>query len=184
MFTTDPCLLRDHVWQHRAREVVRAEQRHLDALLPLVGRRFEDGVELAEMSGVVAQHVDAARVRGGQRHRPRHVVDGRDVARAEPRPGRLAREWRRRPLRPPRPSTSTSVTWAPSSAKHSLMARPMPCAAPVTIATLPSSRFMARGILVCTAAAVNDVRAVPRDPSSMLDSARSPRPASPGRRRT
>ena len=38
-------------------------------------------------------------------------------------------------------SRSTTATWAPSLAKRSHMARPMPLAPPVTTATRPTSRW-------------------------------------------
>src|SRR5262249_13851170 len=70
--------------------------------------------------------------------------------------------------------TSQATTCAPSSANASAIARPRPCAAPVTIATLPSKRAAMRFLARLGEGAPGAGRRSIADPSSWRQLAPSP----------
>ena len=137
-FTTDPAAARDHLLADGPRhEVVAADVGGEHG----VERRGVHLVPRAERvdGGVVDEDVGAAeRGLGGPPRRPRSRRDRR----RRRRPRSPHRPPRRSPARCPRSSSGCSpaaTTRAPRSASSRAVARPMPVAAPVTIAVLPST---------------------------------------------
>ena len=93
------------------------------------------------IAGVVAQDVQPTEARDGEIDQRLHLVGIGDVGALESAPCRRAS---RPPRSPPSASMSATTTEAPWAAKSSAVARPMPLAAPVTMATLPVSRSVMR----------------------------------------
>ena len=103
-----------------------------------LGRRHVLEQEVREHAGVVDEHVEPAEaLDGGPDQRARRPASTRDVALG----GRDGRGPRRRAVaRAPSSRSarrSASTTAAPASARRRAHAKPNPCAAPVTSATLP-----------------------------------------------
>ena len=114
------------------------DRREVDPLhtLPRLEPGLEDGVVVGRAdAGVVATDVDAAEVGGHLAVQRLHLVGGRDVGPDEHAADRC------RHLAAGLSSRSTTATLAPSAAKRSHMARPMPLAPPVTTATRSTRRW-------------------------------------------
>ena len=104
----------------------------------LLQRQIEEG-RVVHHAGVVHQHVDAAVGFECGSHRGRDVRRLGNVAVNEGGCCRPPLRWPWPQLPRPLSLTSQSTILAPSLARRTAHAWPMPCAAPVTIATLPDS---------------------------------------------
>ena len=123
----------------RARED--APQVRVEHEVVLVAGRLGHRLQEAD-AGVVAQHVETPEAGDRLAHEALGIVLVADVGGDEHGAAALADE-RRASSSPSSAERCEATTVAPSSARRSTIARPMPRPAPVTIATLPARRLRA-----------------------------------------
>ena len=128
----------NHVRHNFARQQINSLERHIERKVPFVLGK-SDNVFANGDAGAVAENVDLARALDYGLNSAPAFGGAADIAVQENRLRLRGLRFRQRSRVLSMSSISSSATNAPISASRSEMPRPMPEAAPVTIATLPSS---------------------------------------------